>query len=83
MEKRSLCGGESSPPTTPLSKIRYQNRSLPQVQPHKAVPTLILSLVNVSLGLFQKVFSLTIRRNGFRELFLLYTVFENVFAVLK
>ena len=56
VEKRSLCGGESSPPTTPLSKIRYQNRSLPEVQPHKAVPTLILSLVNVSLGLFQKVF---------------------------
>ena len=49
---------ESSPPTTPLSKIRYQNRSLPEVQPHKAVPTLILSLVNVSLGLFQKVFFL-------------------------
>ena len=56
MEKRSLCGGESSPPTTPLSKIRYQNRSLPRVQPHKAVPTLIVSLVKVSLGLFQKVF---------------------------
>ena len=56
VEKRSLCGGESSPPTTPLSKIRYQNRSLPRVQPHKAVPTLIVSLVKVSLALFQKVF---------------------------
>ena len=56
VEKRSLCGGESSPLTTPLSKIRYQNRSLPRVQPHKAVPTLILSLVKVSQGLFQKVF---------------------------
>ena len=78
VEKRSLCGGESSPPHHTLLKIRYQNRSLPQVQPHKEVPTLILSLDNVSL-----FFSLTIRRNGFRELFLLYTVFANVFAVLK
>jgi len=46
------------PPPPPLSKIRRQNRSLPRVQPHKAVPTLILSLVKVSLGLFQKVFFL-------------------------
>ena len=84
VEKRSLCGGKSSPPTIPHSKIRCQNRSLPRVQPHKAVSTLILSLVKVSLGLLQKVFfSLTIRRNGFRELFLLYTIFANVFAVLK
>ena len=84
MEKRSLCGGESSPPTTPLSKIRYQNLSLPRVQPNKVVPTLILSFDKLSLGLSQKIFfSLTIRRKGFRDLFLLYTVFANIFAVLK
>ena len=84
VEKRSLCGGESSPPTTPLSKIRYQNLSLPRVQPNKVVPTLILSFDKLSLGLSQKIFfSLTIRRKGFRDLFLLYTVFANIFAVLK
>ena len=84
MEKRSLCGGESSPPTTPLSKIRYQNRSLPRVQPNKVVPTLILSFDKFSLGLSQKIFfSLTIRRKEFRDLFLLYTIFANIFAVLK
>ena len=66
VEKRSLCGGESSPPTTPLSKIRYQNLSLPRVQPNKVVPTLILSFDKLSLGLSQKIFfSLTIRRKGF------------------
>ena len=58
VENRSLCGGESSPPTTPLSKIRYQNRSLPRVQPNKVVPTLILSFDKLSLGLSQKVFFL-------------------------
>ena len=71
-------------PTTPLSKIRYQNRSLPRVQPNKVVPTLILSFDKLSLGLSQKIFfSLTIRRKGFRDLFLLYTIFANIFAVLK
>ena len=55
VEKRSLCGGESSSPPAPSPKIRYQNRSLPRIQPNKAVPTLILTLVKVSLGLFKKV----------------------------
>ena len=74
VEKRSLCGGESSPPTTPLSKIRYQNRSLPRVQPHKAVPTLILSLVKVSLGFSKGCFLLQSEGAGF-EIFFFYTQF--------
>ena len=54
VEKRSLCGGESSPPpTTPLSKIRYQNRSH---SPPSTTQQGSTYANKVSLGLFQKVF---------------------------
>ena len=53
--KKEACAGEKvpPPPTTPLSKIRYQNRSH---SPPSTTQQGSTYANKVSLGLFQKVF---------------------------
>ena len=81
--KKEASAGEKvpPPPTTPLSKIRYQNRSH---SPPSTTQQGSTYANKVSLGLFQKVFfSYNLKEQVSWTFSVLYTVLTNVFAVLK